>query len=234
MPWLAGVDGCKAGWFRACRHTGTGKLRFDLLASVEDLVETWPRPKIVALDMPIGLLETGVRACDTAARRLLGARHVCVFSPPTRAALAARGHAEARRLNDAICGRKISVQAWNLFPKLRAVDAALRADARLGHRIVEVHPEVSFAEWNGGTPIRHPKRKAPGRAARESLAQAWLGPDVIALARGDRLRKDVADDDLLDAIACLWTAHRIDAGAAISLPEPPERDAHGLPVRIVY
>lgn len=39
-------------------------------------------------------------------------------------------------------------------------------------------------------------------------------------------------DDVLDAAAAAWTAHRIAHGRAHSLPDPPEHDADGRPVAI--
>lgn len=44
----------------------------------------------------------------------------------------------------------------------------------------------------------------------------------------------VADDDVLDAIAVLWTATRIARGEGRGLPDPPPRDPTGLPMEIVY
>ncbi|MEE9155371.1 MAG: DUF429 domain-containing protein, partial [Gemmatimonadota bacterium] len=64
MPWIAGVDGCKKGWFRASRSTDTGELRFDLVVDTHELVSTFPTPKVLALDIPIGLPERGARECD--------------------------------------------------------------------------------------------------------------------------------------------------------------------------
>lgn len=68
---VAGVDGCRAGWvwFRVDLPS--------LVTSVEvaDLPQRLrDRPEglvALAVDIPIGLLN-GTRACDTAARRLLG------------------------------------------------------------------------------------------------------------------------------------------------------------------
>ena len=39
-------------------------------------------------------------------------------------------------------------------------------------------------------------------------------------------------DDLLDAFILLWTAQRIIAGEAATLPEAPLRDPHGLRMEI--
>jgi predicted RNase H-like nuclease len=44
----------------------------------------------------------------------------------------------------------------------------------------------------------------------------------------------VADDDILDALAALWTARRIQSGSATRLPSgPEERDAFGLPMQML-
>ena len=53
MPWLAGVDGCKKGWFRVSRESSSEELQFDVVESVGELFGQPPRPAIVALDMPI-------------------------------------------------------------------------------------------------------------------------------------------------------------------------------------
>jgi predicted RNase H-like nuclease len=41
-----------------------------------------------------------------------------------------------------------------------------------------------------------------------------------------------AADDLLDALACAAIARRIHSGIAESFPNPPPRDAFGLPMAI--
>ena len=44
--------------------------------------------------------------------------------------------------------------------------------------------------------------------------------------------KGAGPDDLLDALACAAIARRIHAGVAQPFPDPPERDAFGLPMAI--
>ena len=46
--------------------------------------------------------------------------------------------------------------------------------------------------------------------------------------------KTLSKDDILDAIAALWTAHRISNGTAETLPDPPPRDEVGRPMEIVF
>jgi predicted RNase H-like nuclease len=103
----------------------------------------------------------------------------------------------------------------------------------------EVHPELSFRAWNDGVPMAHSKRTAAGRAERRLRVAQWLGADLLTRAResaetGSHRKRDLADDDILDAVATLWTAHRIVDGRAVRLPDPPPRDALGLPMEIVY
>jgi predicted RNase H-like nuclease len=61
------------------------------------------------------------------------------------------------------------------------------------------------------------------------LAAAGLG----ALATQAAPPRGAGADDLLDAFACLVTARAMALGAAESFPDPPLRDAHGLPMAIV-
>jgi predicted RNase H-like nuclease len=44
--------------------------------------------------------------------------------------------------------------------------------------------------------------------------------------------KGAGADDLLDALACAAIARRIHAGLARPFPDPPARDACGLPMAI--
>ena len=188
---------------------------------------------LVAIDVPIGLPERGPRACDREARGLLGARRSSVFPAPVRAAIGATTHEEASARSEAASGRRVSAQTFHILRKIREVDGLLCRDAAARAAFVEVHPELSFRAWNRGRPMAQPKKDAAGRRARLRLAEAWLGRGVLADARGHVRKKDLADDDVLDAIAALWTAVRIARGDAVTVPEDPPRDARGLPMRIV-
>jgi predicted RNase H-like nuclease len=44
----------------------------------------------------------------------------------------------------------------------------------------------------------------------------------------------VADDDIYDAFAALWTAERIHAGTAEVIPDVPEIDSFGLEMRMWF
>ena len=234
MAWVAGVDGCRAGWFRASRETQTGELHFAVIPSVAALLEAEPRARRIAIDMPIGLPPSGARACDVEARRRIGPRRSSVFPAPIRPALTAASRAEADQITRTVENKGVSAQAWGIYGKVGELDELLAASATARKRVCEVHPEVSFWAWNGRTPLAFGKKKREGHAEREALAEAWLGTGIVEQARGETLKKDLADDDILDAIATLWTAHRIEAGTSESLPTSPPHDATGLPMRIVF
>ena len=233
MVWLAGVDGCPSGWIRASRDTDSGALAFGIFASIGDVVREVPVPKRIAIDIPIGLPESGARVCDREARRLLGPRRSSVFPAPIRPALIATSRQEANDITARIDGRGVSAQAFGIYAKVREVDLLLTSRPGTQRRLCEVHPELSFQAMNSGVPLGAPKKAAAGLAQRRALIQDWLGsplPDV----RGAIPRRDLADDDILDALATLWSAHRLESGGATTLPVEAPLDGRGLPMQISF
>ncbi|MCL5108347.1 MAG: DUF429 domain-containing protein [Chloroflexi bacterium] len=223
MDWVAGVDGCRKGWFVVVLGVDGSRVEQSqhFLASTFADVLSWGKThsaKAIAVDIPIGLLDTpkpGGRPCDKEARAILGRRGCTVFSPAVRAQLGAQTFEEAKALGS------ITKQSFGILPKIAQVDAVLAAtEPRF---VYEVHPEVSFAVMSGGQPMRN-KKSAVGRAARaQAIAQA-LGPSL--LQQLNERPKGVGPDDFLDACAAAWTAVRIARGAAISLPRNASQDVN--------
>jgi predicted RNase H-like nuclease len=191
-------------------------------------------PAVIAVDMPIGLLSVatpGGRSCEILARRILGARSSSVFSAPTRAALVAfragTGYQATSTANrgGVASAPGISRQTFAILPKIDEVDLALVAATQSTVR--EVHPELSFAEANGGTPIMHSKKTAAGRTARAALLNRLGFVSPLQLL-GTKLPKDVKADDLLDACIACWTAERAASGSAVVIPSSPPTDVRGL------
>ena len=215
---VAGVDGRRGGWVVATVDV-TGPARLQSLEYVAPLAPVLAEDlAVIAVDMPIGLSNTGSRACDMAARALLQPHGSRVFPAPPRVALEHRDdYAAACEASRAATGKAISRQAWNLLAAITEVDALADDD-----RIVECHPELAFALMQGH-PIDERKKTAEGRAARLALIRQWL-PDLADPAYGD---------DGLDALACAWSAARVLHGSAVTLPagEPP-RDDRGRPMTI--
>ncbi|MGA1080250.1 MAG: DUF429 domain-containing protein [Steroidobacteraceae bacterium] len=223
---LAGIDGCPAGWVAAIQADTEVELR--LASRLKDLVAGLPARSLLAIDMPIGLPEAGPRECDVLARRRLGAaRGASVFAAPVRAVLNARDYATALARHRRADGRGLSRQAFNILPKIREVDRLLASRPNLRRRMIEVHPESSFAQWNGGAPIPAGKKTREGRLQRSHLVDTrWPGLREAFLAL--TLRREVAEDDILDAFAALWSAERYARGEALCLPERRVRDTRGL------
>jgi predicted RNase H-like nuclease len=237
MTWVAGVDACKGGWFVVARDLPSGRTVHAYKKTFAEVLSMRESPRIVAVDIPIGLPEKahrGGRACDREARRIVGARRMSVFSPPVRAALGAATWKEADAANRASSpdGVGLSRQSWALIPKIVEVDRLLTKDVR--QRVRECFPESSFAAM-AGRPMTHAKRGVTGIMDRSELLMAAGFPDPLRL-RGGWPTSLVAIDDILDAHACCWTAQRIFEGGAVRLPveSPPEHDRRGLPMEIWY
>jgi predicted RNase H-like nuclease len=187
---------------------------------------------LVIFLIPIGLAERGPRACDEEARRLLGrGRASSVFPAPVRAALAARTWEEACARSAEATGKRLSRQSFGILPRIREVDRVLRRDAELRERVRETHPELCFYVWNRRRPLAYGKKTVIGRAERLRLVASHFAVDFAALRRGIPA-KLAGDDDILDALAALWTAERIAGGAAITLPARPSLDGFGLRMEI--
>jgi predicted RNase H-like nuclease len=237
--WLAGVDGCRAGWVVAFVRADLQEARVRLLPRFADVPAAPEAPAVIAIDIPIGLPERtgyGGRAAENAVRPLLGARQSSVFSVPSRSAIAAQDYREACRIALATSEppRKVSKQLFMLAPKIREVDAVLRADMELAQRVFEVHPEVAFWRLNGEAALSEPKKVKsrpyePGLVLRRKLLiGAGLPPSAVEASPP----KGAAPDDHIDALACAAIARRIHTGEARPFPEPPERDAFGLTMAI--
>ena len=233
--WLAGVDGCPSGWIAA--FVRGAEVRVEVLPRFVHVLAL--RPALVAIDIPIGLPERaghGGRAAENAVRPLLGARQSSVFSVPSRAAVYAESYvvACAAALATSDPPRKMSIQLYNIAPKIREVDELLRADPALAQHVFEVHPELAFWRLNGWRALDQPKKvkgrsHEPGLALRRSLLLAGGLPDPAVNALPP---KGAGPDDLLDALACAYVAVQLRDGLAQPFPNPPEWDAFGLPMAI--
>lgn len=157
-----------------------------------------------------------------------------MFPAPIRPILGAATRAQADRLHRLADGRGFGPHAWNIVPKIREWDALLRARPALRSRVYEVHPEVAFAALNGGAAVAAPKRGREGHARRRRLLHSVYGARSVAAALAAVPRAKARPDDVLDALAVLWSAARICRGVGISLPAPPEVDGAGLPMAIWY
>ncbi|MCZ8317140.1 DUF429 domain-containing protein [Phreatobacter sp.] len=233
---VRGIDGCPAGWI-AVTIAAEGPLAPSVTIA-RDFADLTADVEKIAVDMPIGLPERagpGGRGPETLVRPLLGERQSSVFSVPSRAAVEAEDYRECCRLalETSDPPRKVSKQAFFLFPKIREIDRLLRATPALLDRVHEVHPELAFWRLNGDAAVPEPKKvksrpHPPGLAYRRALLVAAGFPEALLAAPP----RGAGPDDLLDAAVNAWVARRLLAGTARPFPDPPLRDAHGLPVAI--
>lgn len=237
---VAGIDGCRLGWIAVLReytaqdapprHTLLQFPRFaELLAD--------PGISVLAVDMPIGLPERagpGGRGPERCVRPLLGERQSSVFSVPARAAVFCEdyGAACAAALATSDPPRKVSRQAFHLFPKIREIDTVMTP--ALEARVFEVHPELAFWRLNGERAMSLPKKvksaaSMPGLEERIALLCRY-GYDEAFLRQ--RPPRGAGRDDLIDACVNAVIAERIAQGRATPFPGAPERDARGLRMAI--
>jgi predicted RNase H-like nuclease len=220
---VLGVDACPGGWVGVL--LGDLRPRAYVERGVDALVRTAEAAAgpvgVVAVDIPIGLPDTGRREADVLARQAAGPRGSSVFLTPVREALTAADHATAVRVNRDLAGQGVSVQAFGLRKRILEVEGWVPA---AGRPVVEVHPEVCFAAL-AGSPLSTRKSTWAGAEERRRLLRgAGIALDEHLGPAGER----AGVDDVLDAAAAAWTARRYAAGTAYCLPQRPEVFSDGL------
>ena len=235
MKTSVGVDGCKAGWF-AVAITEDGEWSHALYETAEALLDRYADADRILIDIPIGLVNwrPEERKCDLEARRLLGKpRSASVFPVPSRTALSAPTYEEAVRVNREETGRGLSLQAWGILPKIREVDQLMQQSLLVRDTFIEVHPELLFWALNGQQAMVHYKGRGKGRSERLGVLRRWFptADEIYTNAAYLYLRKHVALDDIVDAMVAA-VAGIVGTGQLIDVPEPPETDSTGLPMRM--
>jgi predicted RNase H-like nuclease len=243
---VAGVDACRNGWVAVALDAGAGpQMALDagagpqvaLDAGAGAGVAAWAGASLAALlapwldrggviagiDMPLGLLEKGWREADRAARGLLGPRRSSVFAIPPRAVWAEVSYPLANERCRELTGQAFSVQSWGLRARLLEAN---QYRERCGHPLYEIHPELAFAAM-AGQPLAHSKHTAAGRDLRRQLLSR-AGIEIPAVTRA------VPVADVLDAAAVAWSARRVAAGRAVTVPAEPQRDRAGREIAIRY
>jgi predicted RNase H-like nuclease len=234
---VAGVDACRNGWVAVTLAAAAGPevtlaaaagpgvaVRAD--ASLAALLAPWldqDGGMIAGIDMPLGLLEQDWREADRAARGLLGPRRSSVFAIPPRAVWAEASYPLANQRCRELTGQGFSVQAWGL--RARLLEANQYRET-CGHPLYEVHPELAFAAM-AGQPLAHSKHTPAGRDLRRQLL-GRAGLEIPAVTPAALMA------DVLDAAAVAWSARRVAAGRAVTVPAEPQRDRAGREIAIRY
>lgn len=99
----------------------------------------------------------------------------------------------------------------------------------------ESHPEICFWSLNEQRPMTENKKCRAGREERLNTLKK-ISPKaeaVVETAAKAHPRKDVAWDDVIDALVLAVTA-RLGHRRLRTLPPNPQRDSFGLPMEIVF
>ncbi len=243
--WLAGVDGCRDRWMVAFVRPNGKTVRLRVISNFTDIIFGPERPTIIVADIPIGMPEFSPyrgRVAEEEVRSRVGRRRSSVFRIPSRSAVYAgvnkRKIRNDKRRYKRACAiarqtsadrKAFAKQGFYLFPKIVEVDKLLRRQKRLKKSVYETHPELAFWRLNGERSVPYSKKHPKGIKLRKRLV---IGAGISRAIAMEKPPKGAKIDDKLDALACALIARRIHTKKARPFPDPPPRDAYGLPMAI--
>lgn len=223
---FVGLDGFRNGWVRVSVSRNVCEIAF-----VDNVAAALRLPfDRVAIDMPIGLPDKGERICDRLAREKLRPNSARVFAGARRGLWEFVTAAEANRALHARGESGVSLQLWNLGPKIRELDAAMTS--RLQSDVREAHPELVFLRLNDGAQLPS-KHTAQGIALRRCLLRKEGVAGIDRWLNATRIGAGAKKDDVLDACAMAIAARDFDKGFSLPAENPP-RDRRGLKMQIWF
>lgn len=241
-----GVDGCPCGWF-SVGFSRSGEYEFKTFPTFRCLLDHYRAATLILVDIPIGL-PTGSegRICDKEARKKLGKRGSSVFPAPTRSTMEhVAQHPDdykgAKSAAMGSSGKSISKQTFAISHKIADVDdALLNYGGGRVFNVREIHPEVLFWAFNNRNAMTFRKKERGGKGIDERIrVLEQVEPRTRAIydkACTKFLRKDVARDDILDALVAAVTA-RLGSEQIQKFPmglEESPTDGRELPMEMVF
>ncbi len=242
---FVGVDGCGAGWFAVfliAENEKNCEWKIELFPKFSFLIDFLKKEYeqvdfLILIDIPIGLKSrgNGERLSDLGARRILKARKSSIFPVPCREAVYAGSYEKACKVNKELAGKSISKQAWNIVPKIRDVDSFLIENEIFREKVKEVAPEICFQALTG-LPMEYSKKSLEGFLERIKALRTvcQFTDEIVEAAISKYRRKEVAKDDILDALAAAITAKMGCEYGFEYVPWQPETDSEGLKIQMVY
>ena len=221
MSLIIGIDGCKSGWFSVWENQDKS-IHSSVFSNLNELKNFFKNESqlILGIDMPVVLSEVIPRQADQLARKLLSKKASSVFTAPTPEMLDQPNYEKASLVSKRLFGKSMSLQSWYLFPKIKDVQTMIHHEDM---QIYEIHPELSFRAMNNEQVILESKKTQEGFALRNALLSMHFKNFIFEDVRNQHARKDVMDNDILDALAVLWSAKRIQSNQASYLPQAPEK-----------
>lgn len=231
----AGIDGCKLGWILI--SFDEGKEKYQVIESNDELKGIFENYDRIFIDMPIGLEdEEYTRECDALLRKELGGEYSSsVFSPPIRPALEAPSYVEANMISYEWTEKKLSLQSWNITPKIKALDELLRENSEFKEKVLESHPELLFQKLNGGMIFQKKNLKKGVRHRLELIKEEEpIADDFFRDIKEEWRRSEVGEDDIVDAMALAYYAKRSEEKGIKTIPADINYDSVGLPKAIHF
>ena len=221
MSQIIGIDGCKRGWFSVWQNPDDS-IQSSIFSTLNHLKDFFNDEAhlIIGIDMPVVLSDFIPREADQLARKLLSKKASSVFTAPTPEMLEQPNYERASYVSKRLFGKSMSLQSWYLFPKIKDVQTIIH-DAHIN--LYEIHPELSFRAMNHEEVILESKKSKEGFEIRNALLRRHFESFDFESIRNLYPRKDVMDNDILDAMAVLWSTKRIQANEASFLPKIPEK-----------
>jgi predicted RNase H-like nuclease len=231
---VIGIDGYRNGW---CCCTFDEVAKIELFPSISKIIKSYSSIESIFIDIPIGLSSRKIhRSIDSKIRENLPIKNKSsVFTPPCRKALEAQSYQEGNQLNKKITGKGISIQSWNIGPKIKEVDTFLLVEKKAQKFIHESHPELCFLSFNNFNPILFNKKTIEGYELRLKIIKNHIpNADQLIYDTIDKNPSTVKKDDILDAmiLAISATKWKLNGSRVINQIEP--EDELNIPFAIYY
>jgi predicted RNase H-like nuclease len=232
---FVGIDGYIDGWCCCIIHDG---VRIELHKNLTTLFENIGINNLTLIDMPVGLSSKNFeRFIDFKLRTYLPKnKKSSVFTAPCREAVLSNDYNSAKKANQIITNRSISIQSWNISKKIKELDRFLISQKKNKLTIKESHPEFCFVNLNNNNPLIHSKKTNEGYNERLSiLIRNSEGIEMVVKKSIEKFKKEkVKKDDILDSIVLALTSKYWQKNGSRTITQNPEKDEMGIPFEIYY
>ena len=235
-----GIDGCSKGWIAVTLDYG--QVHIKRHKALTEIIDSNPLPATFLIDMPIGLPEKlEDRRPEADARKELGERRPTIFSVPCRQAVKLTDQNREtgkeieevlKETNKQVLKKSLSKQTLAIMPKIKEVDDFLQTHTEYKDILFESHPELCFARLKGSV-LKTKKSSAVGAAERAGILSQFIKDETLKSVYDLAKQLGCKPDDILDAACLAVTASLKAHDLTATIPESPNKDARGLPMRMV-
>ena len=189
------------------------------------------------IDIPIGLgSKTIFRKVDQFLRNKLSKNFKSsVFNTPNRAAVYAEDYLNSKEINLYETEKSVSIQAWNICPKIKEIDTFLTKHSSAKISLTESHPELCFQELNNQTPLQFKKNCKEGIQERLQILAKFDKNSSLHFNNflENSKRSHVKKDDIIDSMGLAYCFKYSKELEFIYSSEFP-LDEHNIEMKIAY